>query len=72
MAGEVLFKKTIIQSRAEVTKVDLPLGTETVAGNVAAGEIAIVLGSGFDGSQSAYIDAVIDELADAMRELKFT
>ena len=39
---------------------------------MAAGEIAIVLGSGFDGSQSAYIDAVIDELADAMRELKFT
>jgi len=72
MAGEVLFKKTVIQSRAEVTKVDLPLGTETVAGNVAAGEIAIIIGSDFDGSASAEIDAVLKELADAAREVKFT
>lgn len=72
MANEVLFKKTIPESRKDVTKVDLPLGTETVAANVAAGEIAVVLGSGIDATTSAYIDAVLDELADHMREVKYT
>jgi len=72
MAGETLFKKTVPESRKDVVTVDLPLGTETVAGNVAADEIAIVVGSGIDLSESGYIDAVIDEIADKMRELKYT
>jgi hypothetical protein len=72
MANETLFKKTIVQSQKDVTLVDLPLGTETVAGNVAAGEIAIVIGSGIDKNQSGYIDAVIKEIADFMRETEYT
>ena len=72
MAGETLFKKTIIQSQKDVTTVDLPLGTETVAGNVAAGEIAIVLGSGIDLNNSQYVDAVIEEIANQMREQEYT
>lgn len=72
MAGEVLFKKTIPESQKDVTKVDLPLGTETVAANVAAGEIAIVLGSGIELSESQYIDEVINELANHMREVEYT
>lgn len=76
MADEVCFAKTFSESEKDVTVTDLPLGTETVAATVGASEIAVILGSsitqGKSGSKSGYIDAVLKELANRMRDLGYT
>lgn len=48
------------------------VGTETVTVAVAAGKISIIIDDGVDLKQSGIIDALINKMADVLREDSYT
>lgn len=47
------------------------VGTETVTVAVAAGKISIIIDAGVDLKQSGIIDALINKMADVLREAQY-
>lgn len=56
----------------EMVITSLPLGTETIAATVTAGTIAVIIDSTVDTKQSGIIDALINKMADVLREQGYT
>ena len=48
------------------------VGTETITTTVTAGTVAVIVDSGVDIKQSVIIDALINKIADVLRENQYT